>query len=107
MVQMYYHIGKISKVFQSKRMDLALVDTWDEGKVIAIVETPGIKLKKDDVVILGYCPITSTPASEISVIKKLEDDEGKDAWEEMKAHYKKLIERTMGHTPPPPSGGYR
>ena len=80
----------------------ALVDMWDEGKILmtATPEAEARGLKEGEVVIAAYEPVPGTQTTTITIVKVLEGKAGERAWKEMREYHKKRTQRDGAGVPP-------
>ncbi|MFH1391597.1 MAG: hypothetical protein ABIH20_04765 [Candidatus Diapherotrites archaeon] len=95
-----FHLGKIIEVISDEEQgnksaetqNHALVETWDENKLIFKVHPKISKeLKKNDFVLIDFSPtpVSSAPVPRHEVTAIINPEKGKKLWAEMKSYLEK------------------
>ena len=100
-----YHPGRVLEIFSAKDKSIEAVDTstqamlemWDDNLITVLVEPQlSSKIKKEDIVLVDYRPMSDKPIPKMTVVKVLRGTSGKQTWKTYKNHHKK---RNIPQTP--------
>ena len=93
-----YHPGRVLDIFSSKDKNIesvdnttqAMLEMWDENLITVLVE-PHLneKIKKEDIVLVDYRPMSGRPIPKMTVTKVLKSTAGKNIWSTYKDFFKK------------------
>lgn len=105
-----YHVGKVIEVIPSKngvksadKSVQAVVRMWDENLLILKVEKKiEAVIKKDDIVIADYTPLSDrSPYRKMTIVKILPPEKGQSVWNAFREEYEKRKEGAIKKQPMP------
>ena len=84
-----YHPGKILNVYKEKNNTQATVEMWDENLfTLHVDEKIASKIKKNDIVLVDYRPISEKMQIPKQIITKIFDKK-EDIWNTYKEYFRK------------------
>ncbi|MFH0832795.1 MAG: hypothetical protein V1900_03695 [Candidatus Aenigmatarchaeota archaeon] len=111
-----YHPGIVLELISPSDKNVAAVDNtmqamlrmWDENLITILVDPKFAKsIKKKDLVLVDYRPITNTSVPKLVVVKILKGALAKKIWEEYRSHFKRFrIKVGKTQTPQAPQEQY-